>query len=148
MNITKATLVPSSSDAKDSSENGVHVVENGDDLQLFGNICTLFNASSTPIHVNKFTRLNATLFATDDFDFSICLFEEYNPDSCGTQTCYTMNTTGSISIDIGEVLNGKLAFIKFLSFAQTLAGRDSSKPLEVSDFNFWQAPNTVCSPEK
>ena len=123
----------------------MHVRNSGINLQMFGESCTFFNASSAPINVDKFTRLNATLNATNEFDFSLCLFDEYNPDSCGTEQCYTTNTAGHISIDIGDVLNGKNAFIKFLSFAQTFSGKDSSEPLEVSDFIFWQAPNTVSS---
>ena len=142
-NITKVTLI-----SPRSQEGGVHVGNSGVDLQIFGESCTFFNSSSAPIHVDKFTRLNATLNATNEFDFSLCLFDEYNPDSCGIEQCYTTNTTGLLSIDIGNVLNGKNVFIKFLSFAQTFAGRDSSEPLEVSDFNFWQAPNAVSSEEK
>ena len=125
-----------------SKSGGIHVTNDKNNvLELYGNFCTGFNITP-PIFVNKFTRLNLTIEAADDFNVQVCIPESV-ADFCTTKQCFTIDKPGKYpDIDLGHTVNGKRTNMSFLTVAQNMNRTDYNSPVTISGWTFSYGPNT------
>ncbi len=119
---------------------GVHVTGNENaNLEIYGVTRRSFEPALS-ISVNKFSGLNFTIGAVEDYVVKICAWENHVDDF--NPYCFVPVETGDVYIDLGKILYGKKTVISFLTFAQNLDGRGVDSAISISDLTFWYRPNT------
>lgn len=89
-------------------------------IRLYGPVQEAFTLAKQPIAINTFTRLQYTLPTPNNVQNVGLYLHEELPGEFGINRdqCDELNVSQDIDVAIGELVNGKQTYIKYIGFVQ------------------------------